>query len=230
MGPGSVQAEVSSEQLLERDESMSALHRLLESVQSERTGRLVWVGGEAGVGKTTLLRSFCQMRDVPTRVAWGACEPLRTPRPLGPFLDVAETIGGEFAQLVAAAARPHEVAAALLEALSGRRPTVLVLEDLHWADEATLDVISLLATRIASATALVLASYRDDELDRAPALRVVVGELARRPSRLKIEPLSAAAVATLAGPYGLDPGELHVRTGGRQHLCDEERVSGRPPV
>jgi predicted ATPase len=160
--------------LLERDDSLSVLGGLLGGVRSE--GRLVAVGGEAGVGKTALLRRFCAAQA--TRVLWGACEPLRTPRPLGPFLDVAQATGGALAELVRGAAKPHEVAAALLDDLRRRDPTVLVLEDMHWADEATLDVLTLLGRRVGATRALVLASYRDDELDRAHPLRIVLGELA----------------------------------------------------
>src|SRR5580692_12423511 len=110
-------------ELLERDESLSALSEVLATVRSDANGRLLWVGGEAGVGKTALLRRFCEMQDRPVRILWGACEPLLTPRPLGPFLDVAEDVGGQFGELVADAARPHKVAAALLEELRDRRPT-----------------------------------------------------------------------------------------------------------
>ena len=95
-------------------------------------------------------------------------------------MDVAEATGGELEELVEAAARPHEVTAALLRELRARAPTVLVLEDVHWADEATLDVLTLLAARISSAPALVLASYRDDELD-APAASVRARRAGARP-------------------------------------------------
>ena len=213
-------------ELLERDETMASLDGLLAGVLAASEGTLVWIGGEAGVGKTALLRRFCERQARPVRILWGACEPLRTPRPLGPFVDVAEATGGELAELVAAAARPHEVAAALLEELRRRAPTVVVLEDLHWADEATLDVMTLLATRIASVSALALASYRDDELDRAPVLRLVLGETARRQSRLKVKPLSAAAVAALAQPYGLNPAELYGRTGGNPFFVTEVLAAG----
>ena len=207
--------------LLERDEIMSTLSSLLTSVRSDSAGLLVWVGGEAGAGKTALLRRFCELQDKRARILWGACEPLRTPRPLGPFMDVGEAAGGVLADLVAASARPYEVARALLEELRGRAPTILVLEDLHWADEATLDVVALLAARIGSAPALVLASYRDDERDRAPGLRVLLGELAKRPQRLKVDPFSPATVAVLAEPYGLDAAELHARTGGNPFFVTE---------
>ena len=219
-------------QLLERGESISALSGLLASVQADATGRLVWIGGEAGVGKTSLLRRFCEFQPKPARALWGGCEPLRTPRPLGPFLDIAGTVGGELARLVAAAARPHEVTVTLLDALRGQGPTVLVLEDLHWADEATLDVLTLLAARIRSVPALVLASYRDDELERGSALRVLLGEKAPGARRLKIERLSRAAVAELAEPHGLDAAELYGRTGGNPFFVTEVLAAGgeRLPV
>jgi DNA-binding CsgD family transcriptional regulator len=205
--------------LLERDDSLSTLTGLLDGVRSE--GRLVVVGGEAGVGKTTLLRRFCDAHE--GRVLWGACEPLRTPRPLGPFLDVARDTGGELAALVGGAAKPHEVAAALLDDLRRRDPTVLVLEDMHWADEATLDVLTLLGRRVSATTALVLVSYRDDELDRVHPLRIVLGELAtsRAITRLKLAGLSATAVAQLAEPYGVDAFELHRKTAGNPFFVVE---------
>ncbi len=212
--------------LLERGETLSKLNDLLASVQASSQGRLVWVGGEAGIGKTVLLRRFCELQGKQVRILWGACQPLRTPRPLGPLVDVAEAAGHELAELVAAAARPHQVAAALLEELGGRRATVLVLENLHWGDEATLDVITLLAARITSVPALVLASYRDDALERAPALRLVLGELARRPERLKVQPLSRAAVASLADPAGLDAAQLYDLTGGNPFFVTEVLAAG----
>ena len=123
---------------------------------------------------------------------------MRMPCPFGPLIDVAEAVGGELGELVAGAPRPYEVAVALLGELRGRSPTVLVLENAHWADEATLDVLSLLAARVDSVPALVLVSYRAEEVDRSEQLRFVLGELVRRPGRLKLEPLSIAAVSELA--------------------------------
>jgi DNA-binding CsgD family transcriptional regulator/tetratricopeptide (TPR) repeat protein len=212
--------------LLERQKSMSALDELLASVRSNSEGRLVFVGGEAGVGKTVLLRSFCEAQRRPVRILWGACESLRTARPLGPLVDVAEATSGELEELVGAAARPYEVAAALIRELRARAPTVLVLEDVHWADEATLDVLTLLAARIGSAPALVLASYRDDELDASSQLRFVLGERARGPGRMKIEALTPTAVAELAAGHGIDGDELHRRTGGNPFFVTEVLAAG----
>jgi tetratricopeptide (TPR) repeat protein len=111
--------------------------------------------------------------------------------------------------------------AALLRELRARAPTVLVIEDVQWADEATLDVVTMLAARIATAPALVLASYRHDELERAPQLRLILGELVRQPGRLKVEPLSPAGVAELAAPHGVDADELYHRTGGNPFFAVE---------
>jgi DNA-binding CsgD family transcriptional regulator len=212
--------------LLEREETVSALKALLAGVRSSSQGRLVLVGGEAGVGKTSLLRTFCETQSRPVRVLWGGCEPLRTPRPMGPLHDIAEITGGGLEASVAGEARPHEVAIALLRELRGRGPTVLVLEDVHWADEATLDVLTLLAAKIGSAPALVLASYRDDELDRSHQLRIVLGELVRGRGRVKVQPLSRDAVAELAGPRGPDPEELYRQTRGNPFFVTEILATG----
>ncbi len=217
---------VSAEGLLERAGNLSALGDLLAGVRASREGRLALLGGEAGVGKTALLRAFCASRSERLRILWGAGEPLYTPHPLGPLLDVAEATGGRLAELVEAAAKPHEVASALLAELRAQPLTLLVLEDLHWADEATLDVIALLATRIASAPALVLGSFRDDELEGSPQLRYLLGELVRRPGRLKIDRLSRRAVAELAAPAGLDADELFRSTGGNPLFVTEVIAAG----
>ena len=207
--------------LLEREPHLAAFAELLSEVRAGSSGRLVLVGGEAGAGKTAMLERFCHDIADSSRVMWGACAPLQTPRPLGPLLDVAETTGGQFERAVAAAERPYEVATALLRELRRRAPTVLVLEDLHWADEATIDVLALVGARIATAPALVLASYRDDELDRTHRLRVVLGEVVRTPGRITVDPLSKAAVVELAAPHCVDAEELYARTGGNPFFVTE---------
>ena len=211
--------------LLERDESLSVLDGLMTAVRSSSQGRLVFVSGEAGVGKTALLRRFCGMQDERVRILWGECEPLRTPRPLGPLIDVGELTAGELRQLVASDARPHEIAAALLREL--QRPlTMLVIEDVHWADEATLDVLTLLGRRVSRVPALALASFREDELDYASRLGLVLGELAGRPGRLKLAPLSERAVRELAEPQGVDAKELYRKTGGNPFFLTETLAAG----
>lgn len=183
------------------------------------------LSGEAGGGKTTLLRGFCGTCEPvgAGRILWGACDPLFTPRPLGPFVDIADEIGGEFRDLVAAGGKSYQVATALVDEARAVRGTIIVLEDLHWADEATLDVLSLLGRRISGIPALVIATYRDDELDRTHPLRRFVGELRATSSirRLKAQPLSLAAVRSLAEPYGLDAQALHRATAGNPFFVTE---------
>jgi DNA-binding CsgD family transcriptional regulator/tetratricopeptide (TPR) repeat protein len=213
--------------LLERSRELSALTGWLAAAAGGSGGRLVLVGGEAGVGKTLLLRRFCDDSRSRARILWGGCEALFTPRPLGPFVDVAETIGGELAEVVMRGGRPHELVTALLSELR-TRPAVIVLEDVHWADEATLDVLSLLGRRIESAPALVLASYRDDELDMEHPLRMVLGELATGDAveRLRLAPFSALAVAGLAEAHGVDAEELYRTTGGNPFFVTEVLAAG----
>jgi DNA-binding CsgD family transcriptional regulator len=212
--------------LLERDQSLARLGELLAGVTATSVGRLVFVGGEAGVGKTSLLRRFCESQERPLRVLWGACRPLRTPRPFGPWVDVADGIGGELEEVIAGGAKPHEVETSLLRELRRRGPSVVVLEDLHWADEATLDVVTLLASRIATAPALLVLTYRDDELDRAQQLRWVLGEAVDRQGRLRLEVLSQSAVQVLAEEHGVDGAELYRRTGGNPFFVTEVLAAG----
>ncbi len=213
--------------LLERSAAMSMLGDCLTEVQRSSRGQIVLVGGEAGVGKTALLRRFCDGRRRSSRILWGACDPLFTPRPLGPLLGLAEG-AGVLEETVKGGSMPHEVVAALARELRSRAGTVFVLEDAHWADEATLDVLRLLARRVETLPALVVVTYRDDELDRGHPLRLVLGELATGGSirRLKLAPLSTAAVAELAKPHGVDADELYGKTAGNPFFVVEALAAG----
>ncbi|WP_090800382.1 ATP-binding protein [Asanoa ishikariensis] len=200
--------------LVERAPQLAALAAALDAVTAGNGGVLVLLGGEAGGGKTALVREFCRHQGP---VLWGACDPLFTPRPLGPFTDIAQDSGGALHELIAAGAKPHQVAAEIARQAKG----IMVLEDLHWADEATLDVLSLLGRRIGALPMLVIATYRDDELGRTHPLRRLLGEVRGSVRRLTAEPLSADAVAGLARPYGLDPHELHRATAGNPFFVTE---------
>jgi DNA-binding CsgD family transcriptional regulator/tetratricopeptide (TPR) repeat protein len=216
------------DELLERAAQLSVLTDALDAVAAEAAGRLVLVGGEAGAGKTVLLQAFCERVPAPMRIIRGACEGLLTPGPLGPLFDIAEVTGGELEELVSREARPYEVTAALIRELTGKRATVLVIEDLHWADEATLDVLRLLARKVEAVPALVLASYRDDALDRAHPLTLLLGELAtaRAVRRLEVPPLSADAVRALAEPHAIDGDELFHQTNGNPFFVTEVLAGG----
>ncbi len=213
--------------LLERPGQLSDLRAALAEVSGGSAGRIVLLSGEAGAGKTALLREFCAFPGTPARMILAACDPLFTPRPLGPLLDLAESCE-ELAELASAGARPADVAAGLLAALTPGPPTVLVLEDVHWADEATLDVVRLLARRLDQAPMLLALSYRDDQLGRSHPLRIVLGDLPKcgPVTRVTVGALSAEAVGLLARPAGIDGAELHQRTGGNPFFVTEVLASG----
>jgi DNA-binding CsgD family transcriptional regulator len=216
---------VATSALLEREQQLAALERHLAAVTTSQVGRFVFVGGEAGVGKSSLVRRFCSEWAV--RVLSGACDALATPHPLGPFLDIA-ALSGSMNDLIAGGALPYEVAASLLEELRAGSPSILVLEDLHWADDATLDVVRLLARRVETVPVLVVGTYRDDQVDRTHRLRILIGELATWPgvARLSLTPLSARAVAELAAPHGVDATELYRNTGGNPFFVSEVLAAG----
>ncbi len=211
------------EGLLERSEQLSTLAEILATVVETGRGRMALVSGEAGIGKTSLVEEFCNQAEGSGRVLWGACDALFTPRPLGPLLDIAEITGGDLADAVQREAVPYEVAAGVERLLEQRPPTILVLEDVHAADEATLDVLRLLARRVDGLPALVIATYRDVGLDRWHPLRVVLGEIAAvsRIDRLRLAALSPEAVASLAAPHGSLAEELYSKTAGNPFFVTE---------
>jgi DNA-binding CsgD family transcriptional regulator/tetratricopeptide (TPR) repeat protein len=212
--------------LLEREEPLNVLHSAFEGANSGE-GRLVLVGGEAGIGKSSLVRAFVADVGAGARALVGACEPLFTPRPLGPIVDVAAQTGGPLASLAPAGAGAHEVVNALLDEAT-KEPTVVVLEDLHWADEATLDVLRLVGRRVAGRPALVVATYRDDEVDSRHPLRVVLGGLATEPGvqRITLAPLSVQSVRVLCVLHRVNPDELFRRTGGNPFFVTEVLGAG----
>ena len=191
-------------ELLEREQLLAQL----EGLRAEG-GRLVFVGGEAGVGKTALVRAFADRVRV---VRYGSCENLAAPAPLGPFLDVG---------LVADETRA--VAAAALV-----RGGTIVLEDVHWADGASLDVLRVLGRRVDGSDAFVVATYRDDEVTGDHPLRVVLGELAssRGVVRVSVPRLSLDAVRELAEPHGADAEAIHRLTLGNAFYVTEILASG----
>ena len=215
--------------LLERDAPLATLHRLRTETAAEG-GRLVFVEGEAGIGKTSLLAAFRESLPAGVTTLLGSCDPLSTPRPLGPLVEIAAALDPAFARVVHGDSMREEVLSALLSAL-GRpgRELVVLIDDLHWADEATLDALRFVGRRIGSTRAMLIGTYRDDEVGRQHPLRVVVGDLATFPAvrRVPLAPLSRAAVAELASDTDLDVEALHAQTGGNPFFVTEV-IAGAP--
>lgn len=211
--------------LLERDEQLARLRAAVDEARSG-AGRLVLVTGEAGVGKTALVDALGDFGGSGDVRAWiGSCEQLFTARPLGPLADIASKTGGRLAEVVSRGAPVHEVLPVLLDELRAH-PTLMVIEDVHWADEATLDVISLLARRMPSTCSLAIVTSRD-ELPLDHPLRLVLGGLAAAGvERLRLSPLSLHGVRELAEPHGFDAAELFQRTGGNPFYVTEVLATG----
>jgi predicted ATPase len=218
--------------LLERSGQLDALRAALTMVRKRAQGHIVLLAGEAGAGKTALLREFRAGPGGPgrsDRVFWAACDPLFTPRPLGALIDLADAMDGELQIPIGPEVKPYDLAAGLMNVLKQGEPAVVVLEDLHWADEATLDVVRLLARRIDQLPALLVLSYRDDEVGRSHPLRVVLGDLPKGGlvTRVAVGGLSPEAVARLAAPTGFDAGKLHDQTAGNPFFVTEVLASGK---
>jgi DNA-binding CsgD family transcriptional regulator/tetratricopeptide (TPR) repeat protein len=219
-----------SMELLERQAALDDLARRAESARAGRGG-LVLLSGEAGVGKTALLERF--NREQPdARWSWGACDGMFTPRPLGPLFDIARQLDGELGRVARADAPREELFGALLRhVMEESALDILVVEDVHWADEATIDLLRFLGRRVRNATALLIASYRDEGLATDHPLRLALGDLAGPwTTRVKLEPLSAGSVRRMSAASGLDAAELYRLTGGNPFFVTEVLQAGMPEV
>jgi DNA-binding CsgD family transcriptional regulator/tetratricopeptide (TPR) repeat protein len=206
--------------LLEREAELKALSEYADDARAGR-GRLVLVSGEAGIGKTALIETF--ERSVGLRTLHGTCDGLFTPRALGPLFDVATEAGGALLEACEAERPREELFATLLVTLAAQ-PTMIVLEDLHWADEATLDLLRHVGRRLKDLPVVMLATYRDDGLSARDPLRIVLGELGtqRTTRRIDLAPLSRTAVDELAaGAAATSGNELYRLTGGNPFFVSE---------
>jgi DNA-binding CsgD family transcriptional regulator/tetratricopeptide (TPR) repeat protein len=213
--------------LLEREASLALLTEYAAQAACGE-GRLVLLSGEAGVGKSALVERL--YRDLPdARWSWSMCDGLFTPRPLGPLFDLADQLGGALLERGRAGAGREELFRTLLGILSAPGVlNVVVVEDIHWADEATLDLLRYLSRRLRGAAVLLIATYRDDGLGAADPLRVTLGDLGsqRATRRVGLVPLSPGAVRTLAGASRLPAPDLYRLTGGNPFYVTEVLRAG----
>ncbi|HEX6235490.1 MAG TPA: AAA family ATPase [Jiangellaceae bacterium] len=216
--------------LIEREAALAALdERLAEALQGD--GSVVLVHGEAGIGKTSLLRTWTANLPQGIRLAWGACDPLTTPSPLAPLREAAPELGGDVSRALGSGVSTIEAFAAVVAELR-KRTRVVVFEDLQWADEATLDLLRYAGRRIESTPSMLVLSVRDDEPADTAALQAVIGELSRAGvlTRVRLRPLSPAGVARLLAGRRDDADVVYRRTGGNPFFVTEVTEHADEPV
>jgi ATP/maltotriose-dependent transcriptional regulator MalT len=218
-------------ELIERDYALQRLHDAAGRA-GQGSGLTVLVSGEAGIGKTALVRRLVRDRAVDgDRVLWGSCEALFSPRPLGPIYDMASAFDPEVQGMLGVDGHRARLFSAILADLQQcSRTTLLILEDLHWADTATLDLVKYLARRISPLRAMLLLTYRDDEVGDRHPLQLVFGDLpADAAVRVPLSPLSEDGVASMARECGYPAAGIFAATGGNPFFVTEVlRADGVP--
>ncbi|MGQ0719834.1 MAG: ATP-binding protein [Pseudonocardiales bacterium] len=213
--------ETAGEGLLEREPALDALRAAVAEAAAGH-GSTVLLTGEAGIGKTSVIRAFLAGLDHRVRVLAGACDDLLAPRTLGPLRDAARGSCGPLERALVGPQPGDTVFGAIVEELTGTATTVVVVEDVHWADDATLDVLRYLSRRLAGLRAVLVLTFRDVDVDAAHPLQRLLGALAGAPvHRVGLLPLSAAAVGALCAGTDRDGAAMYGLTGGNPFYVTE---------
>ena len=209
-------------ELLERKDSLDRLSQLVTDV-SAGEGKTVLLSGEAGIGKTSLIKYFTNDLNSDIEILWGGCDALFTPRPLGPLYDIAYQIKSNIINMLENEEKRVSIFSEFLNYLE-RTPhlKIIVIEDIHWADEATLDLVKFLSRRINRTKSILILSYRDEEIDEDHPLRSILGDLPNsETTRIRLYPLSETTVETLMKNEGIKNENFYERTGGNPFYVTE---------
>lgn len=209
-------------ELFERAEYLSLLHTKFATI-SAGEGHCVFVHGEAGIGKTSLVKAFCtEVRDG-CKILRGACDALFTPRPLAPLYDIMWQLNNNPLPNSHSIEERSGLFANFFRELSQvKEKTIIIFEDIHWADEATLDFIKFFARRINQLRCLFILTYRDNEIDGRHPLRNVLGQLiAGSFTKINLPPLSKQTVEKLADEKGCNGKDIYRISGGNPFYVNE---------
>jgi len=212
-------------ELIERAEHLTALHDKYKDMAAGE-GHCIMLSGEAGIGKTALVRAFCQEHRHHAKVYLGTCDALFTPRPLAPVYDIIWQIWEDF---------PDDRSTLFSNFLQRfdqqTGPSLLVFEDIHWADEATIDFIKFLARRITRLRCLFILTWRDEEIHAGHPLKQLLGQLPPHSfTRLQLSPLSRTAVESLAKTRGYRGEDVYGISGGNPFYVNEILASYSPGI
>lgn len=217
-------------ELLERAEALALLESLSRRAAGAGEGGVALVTGEPGIGKTALVEHFLRRTAGAWRCWSGGCEALATPRPLGPIHDFADELPAQLRSMLEEGAdRAALFSRFLHELVRGDRPTLLLVEDVHWADAATLDLLKFIARRIRGQRVAVLLTARDDPASWSRIAPVLADAPARQLTRIALQPLSIEAVERLAGAQAPRAPEVHRLTGGNPFFVVEVLRAGGGP-
>lgn len=213
--------------LIERERELDQLAGLI-ALAGRGQGAIALVCGEAGIGKTSLIRGLFGRMPRGWRAATGGCDALFTPRPLGPVRDMAAMLGPDVRELLEKGER-QQLFAAMLETISASNsPILMVWEDMHWADHATLDLLRFLGRRISLLPLLLVLTYRDDELGPQHPLSRVLDELPTHTNELvPLRRLSPKSVSALARNANLPGDWLYQKTAGNPFQVTEMLAAGQ---
>jgi ATP/maltotriose-dependent transcriptional regulator MalT len=197
-------------QLIERDNFLNQLNAGYEKMEKGE-GHCFFIMGEAGIGKTSLVKAFFEKLDCDGKSFVGACDSLFTPRPLAPLYDIALQIKTGLADKIESITSRTALFTKFIEELTGlQKPIVLVFEDIHWADEATLDFIKFFARRISRLKCLFILTYRNNDINTSQRIKNLIGDLSADSfTRLLLPPLSREAVNLLSTEKGFDAANVY---------------------
>jgi DNA-binding CsgD family transcriptional regulator len=213
--------------ILEREHELAELAAAARQAK-DGDGSIVLILGEAGIGKSSLVDALRSVLPAEGRLLVGYCDDLATPRVLGPLRDLVGSVGTTLTAALESGDRGRVIEALRAELDWPAHATVLVVEDVHWADEATLDVLKYLARRITGLPVVLVLTYRDEELTPDHPLQQLLGLASGTPSlrRLPLARLSADAVRRLGARSGLDAAEVFAVTSGNPFFVTEVIATG----